>query len=70
MERVDLMTETCMPGIWIHIAPKTSSLSMNRTLERMVIVGMVMKDVLTLNDVKQTWTVRLQAPMICLRGAG
>jgi hypothetical protein len=40
---------------------------MNRTLERMVIVGMVMKDVLTLKDVKQTWTVRLQALMISLK---
>jgi hypothetical protein len=40
---------------------------MNRMLERMVIVGVVMKDVLALKDVKQTWTVRLQALMISLK---
>jgi hypothetical protein len=54
MTRVDLMAETCRLGIWIKIALKTSSLNMNRTVVRMVRVGMVMKDLLTLGDVKQT----------------
>jgi hypothetical protein len=33
----------------------------------MVIVGMVMKDILTFRDMKQTWIVRLQALMISLK---
>ena len=55
MERVGLMTETCRLVVWVtSIALKTSSLNNNITLVRMV-----MKDLLTLRDVKQTGRVRL-----------
>jgi hypothetical protein len=60
MERVALMAETCRLVVWVNIALKTSSLNMNKTLVRMLIVRMVMNDLMTLKHVKETGTVRLQ----------